>query len=280
MTEEQQHKAQVIDLFDKVAPGYDCPALRFFPFCADRLVSLVKPLPGHKVLDVATGTGAVAVAMAQAVGPEGRVHAIDMAEAMLTKAEANVRKMALQNVDFHTMDAEHLEFRKDYFHAVVCSFGLFFIPDMLLALTDWKRVTRPGGRIVFSSFAASAFHPMMELFVEQVQEFGGRFPQGEQHYATERLNQAQVCEDLMRQAGLVDVSVQSMQLGYHLASADDWWEALWNSGARGLLETVPEDRRDEFRQAHLARVAELATDDGIWMDVEVLATVGHKPTVP
>lgn len=277
MSDVAEHKAQVTALFDLVAPGYDAPALRFFPFCADRLVSIVKPAPGQKVLDVATGTGAVAVAMAQAVGTEGRVHAIDMAPAMLDRAAANVCKMALGNVDFHAMDAEQLEFRKDYFHAVVCSFGLFFVPDMLAALKDWVRVTRPGGRLVFSSFGANAFRPLMDLCAQQVPEFGGRLPEGEQPFTAQRLNSEEVCATLMQAAGLVDIRVEPMQLGYHLAGADDWWEALWNSGARGLLETIPETRRAEFQRAHLAKVAELATDKGIWMDVEVLATVGHKP---
>ncbi|MEK7696722.1 MAG: class I SAM-dependent methyltransferase, partial [Pseudomonadota bacterium] len=72
---------QIARVFDLVAGDYDSPALRFFPFCADRLIARLRPTPGEKILDIATGTGAVALSLAQAVGPAGRVTGIDLAEA-------------------------------------------------------------------------------------------------------------------------------------------------------------------------------------------------------
>ncbi len=279
MTDSSQQKTNITSLFDELAAGYDSPALRFFPFCADRLVSYVQPAPGQKVLDVATGTGAVAVAMAQAVGSEGRVHAIDLSEGMMARAEANVGKMALGNVDFHVMDAERLDFKKEYFHAVVCSFGLFFLPDMEAALRDWVRVTRPGGRVLFTSFGEQAFQPLMTRFADQVVEFGGRLPSAEHgmRFATERVKSPAHCVTLLQDAGLESVVVDTLQLGYHLASADDWWEVVWNSGFRALLNSIPAERREAFRAAHLQAVTELATDQGVWLDVEVRVAMGCKP---
>jgi ubiquinone/menaquinone biosynthesis C-methylase UbiE len=72
-SDAEQQKLEVRKLFDALAAGYDNPSTRFFPFCADRLVDLVDPRPGTRVLDVATGTGAVAVPLPQAVGPQGGV---------------------------------------------------------------------------------------------------------------------------------------------------------------------------------------------------------------
>ncbi len=128
------HKQAVTAIFDAVAAGYDSPALRFFPFSADRVLSRLRLRPGSKVLDAATGTGALAVALGQAVGPQGRVMGIDLSVAMLNRAEQNIKKMALDNVDLFEMDAEAPEFRSDYFDAVTCGFGLFFLPDMVAAL--------------------------------------------------------------------------------------------------------------------------------------------------
>jgi ubiquinone/menaquinone biosynthesis C-methylase UbiE len=72
MSQDIQHQKQsVTNIFDTVAPGYDSEALRFFPFCADQIANELNPKPGQKILDVATGTGAVAVALAQAVRPGG-----------------------------------------------------------------------------------------------------------------------------------------------------------------------------------------------------------------
>ena len=57
----------VIQTVDSVAKTYNHSASRFFPFAADRLVGILRPKPGSKILDVATGTGVVAMALAQAV---------------------------------------------------------------------------------------------------------------------------------------------------------------------------------------------------------------------
>ena len=268
----------VIALFERVAPGYDGPALRVYPFCADRLVPFVRPAPGRKILDVATGTGAVAVAMAQAVGPEGRVHAIDLSEGMLAKAGANVCKMALANVDFHHMDAARLDFRNDYFHATVCSFGLCYLPDMAAALCDWARVTRPGGRVVFSAFGPGAFQPLLNRLIEQVRGEAGVLPEWPDgaRFAHERIRDAAHCESLMAAAGLEAIEVDSLQLGYHLAKPEDWWELVINSDLRALVDVLPETRREALRQSHLASLRDLVTDNGLWLDVAVMVAVARK----
>ena len=270
--------ASVISLFDRLAAGYDGPALRLYPFCADRLVRYVQPAPGQKILDVATGTGAVAVAMAQAVGPEGRVHAVDLSEGMLAKAEANVRKMALANVDFQHMDASRLDFRTAYFHAIVCSFGLYYLPDMVAALRDWARVARPGGRVVFSAFGPGVFQPLLARLIEQLPGEVGALPAwpGGARLAHERIRDAAHCEALLREAGLGGVEVDSLQLGYHVAKPGDWWELVTNSDLRALVDCLPDARRAAFRDHHLASLADLVTDHGLWLDVEVLVATGRK----
>lgn len=269
------HTRQVISVFDTVATGYDGPALRFFPFCADRLAAHLKPAPGDKVLDVAAGTGMVAMAMAQEIRPGGRVTAIDLSENMLAKAEFNVKKMALSNVDLHVMDAANLEFRRDYFHVTICSFGLFFMPDMAAALREWTRVTRPGGKVAFTAFGKTALQPMADMLRERLAAHGVQLPRTIN--AARQLMDPDYCRSLMVEAGLERIEVFTEQLGYHLAKPEDWWEILWNSNPRGLLELVPPDSRDLFRREHLEEVAQLATEDGIWLNVETVFAVGHKP---
>lgn len=73
------------------------------------------------------------------------------------------------------MDAESLEFKNNYFDAVTCSFGLFFLPDMLAALKEWRRVTKPGGQLLFTSFAESAFQPLVGEFIDDLYEFGAEY---------------------------------------------------------------------------------------------------------
>jgi ubiquinone/menaquinone biosynthesis C-methylase UbiE len=270
-----RQKQQVQRIFDSLAGTYDCPATRFFPFCADRLVSYLKPRPGSKVLDVATGTGAVAVPLAQAVGPSGRVTGIDISAGMLDKAEVNIRKMALENIDLHEMDAGHLAFRRDYFHAVVCSYGLFFLPDMAGALREWVRVLRPGGKLAFTSFESSAFQPMLDDLVERVRACGVQLP--EAAFDALRISSLDHCRELLANAGLTGIHAECRQIGYHLRDENDWWEVVNNTSLRALLDRVAEDRQSDLRQQHLAFVAGLKNENGLWMDVQTWFVSGVKP---
>jgi len=275
-TQAEIHNKEVQRVFDAIAHGYDNPATRFFPFTADRLVNYVKPRSGTRVLDVATGTGAVAVPFAQAVGPGGgRVTAIDLSAGMLDRAEINIRKMALDNVDFHEMDAEHLDFRADYFHYLVCSYGLFFLPDMSAALREWVRVLRPGGKLAFTCFEKTAFLPMLDDFVDRLKNFGVQLPEGP--FGSRRITSLDHCRELLSEAGLVDVDAECIQVGYHLGDENEWWEVVSNTAMRALFDQVPDERKADFRQQHLAFVATQKTADGLWMDVQTRFASGIKP---
>ena len=135
--DEKQAITQVFNLVSKL---YDNHSLRFFPACAEKMVTTAEIKPGNKVLDIATGTGMVAIAAAQVVGNEGSVDAIDLSENMLDQAKENVTRAGLSNIRFHIMDAEQLEFNDNEFDVITCSYGLFFIPDMPAALKSWLRV--------------------------------------------------------------------------------------------------------------------------------------------
>lgn len=269
-------RASVIPVFDLVAAGYDDPALRFFPFCADRLIARLNPPPGAKLLDVATGTGVCALAAAQAVGDRGRVVAIDLSEAMLERLQEKIVKFGIRNIDLHVMDACKLDFRRDYFDYVVCSFGIFFLPDMSAALKEWMRVLKPGGRILFTAFGKNAFQPMMELFLRRLRHYGVLSPD-DTAPAGMRLADPERCRALLDSAGVRQIEVTTEQLGYHLKDESQWWDVLWNSGTRGWIERIPEPEREKFRVAHLAEVRPLAGENGLWLDVETLMAGGTRP---
>ena len=260
---------QIARLFDLLADGYDRAALRFFPFTADRVAQRLAPRPGEKILDVATGTGAVAVALGQRLGGSGRVMAVDISERMLDRAYANVRRMALHNIDLHPMDAAALEFRSGYFDAVTCSFGLFFLQDMVEALREWRRVLKPGGRLLLTSFGERAFQPLAEWFCEALQDSGGPaivpadFP-------WQRLASADICTRLLAEAGFENVECLSDQIGYHLQQPQEWWDIVWNSGFRGYLAGLDAAALERFQQLHLERVGAGFSEGTLWLDVPVL----------
>ncbi|MEE8387431.1 MAG: class I SAM-dependent methyltransferase [Acidiferrobacterales bacterium] len=276
VVDPEQIKQATTAVFNKVAEGYDHPYSRYFPFAADKILFLLKPRRGDKILDIATGTGVVATTLAKAIEP-GRVHAIDLSEGMLDQLEKSMEKQGLTNIDVHVMDAESLEFRKEYFDTVVCSFGLFFLADMLAALKEWVRVIKPGGSIMFTSFGPNAFQPMTRLMLDRLEDYGVEVPKDRTKMGWYKLATPEQGTALMQQTGLTDINVVSKQLGFHLSSATEWWEAVWNAGFRGLVDQVPEDKIDQFRKEHLDEVDKLKAKDGIWLDAEVLFFKATKP---
>ncbi|MHB8623327.1 MAG: class I SAM-dependent methyltransferase [Sulfuricaulis sp.] len=273
ISQESRHWAAV---FDRIAGNYDNVAQRFSPFCADRLISRLGPLRGAKILDIATGTGVVALAAAQAVGAAGRVTAIDLAEAMLDCLQKKIDKFGLGKIDLHVMDAATLEFRRDYFDIVICSYGLFFLPVVVTGLEEWVRVTKPGGRIVFTVFGKRAFLPMLDLFIQSLRRYGVVTADNAMPVAAMRVAEPMQCRELLAVAGLQKIEVVTEQFGYHLKDENQWWGVVWNSGLHEWVEMMPPPVHDSFKTEHLAEVRSKAGENGLWFDVETHIAFGTK----
>ncbi len=271
---EDKLKNHIRSIFDCVSPGYDSPEMRYFSFSADYMMGLAKPISGERVLDVATGTGMVAIAAAQYLDPEGRVQAIDISEGMLGKAKQNVDKHALENIDIHNMDAESLEFRSNDFDLITCGFGLFFLTDAKAAIKKWHRVLKPGGRVIVSTFRQSAFMPMAKWFRELIEETGVDFPDSSwQQFSDNKSCLALFDNDLYQ-----DQKITTKQHGIHLKDANEWWNIIINSGLRSYLDLLDTQQQTELRTKHAQQLEDLKTEDGIWLDVDVIYTQAVKPS--
>ena len=105
---------------------------------------------GARVLDLGTGTGPVAIKLAQRVGPEGKVFGLDVNRKMLRFAKIKAIALALANIEFKLMSMEELRFPADSFDNIVSSYGICCCFHYDRTLTESFRVLRRGGRIIFS----------------------------------------------------------------------------------------------------------------------------------
>jgi len=119
-----------------------------------RAAQLTRARTGDKVLDVCTGTGALAALLRRRVGASGEVVGVDITEAMLEVARARSPE-----VSFLVADACDLPFPGASFDAATMAFGLRNISDRQMALNELARVLRPGGRAVILEF--SQVHPLL-----------------------------------------------------------------------------------------------------------------------
>ncbi len=143
-------EAQVRAMFDRIAGVYDrmnaVMTAGLDRRWRARAADLAGVAPGDRVLDVATGTGDLALELAARVGPSGEVIGADFAEAMLERARAKAAGRA--GLRFEWADALTLDYEDASFDAATVAFGARNFSDLHRGLAEMARVVAPGGRVV------------------------------------------------------------------------------------------------------------------------------------
>ena len=149
MTEAARFHGSVPTYYDRYLGPF------MFESYADALAGRLPRREGTRVLEVAAGTGIVTERLLRALPPGGSLVATDLAQPMLDFAKGRVKD---GKVDWRLADAAALPFDDASFGAVVCGFGLMFVPDKPKALAEVRRVLAPGGTLL-----ATVWGPLHEL---------------------------------------------------------------------------------------------------------------------
>ena len=267
-----KRKQAIVNTFDLAAMGYDGPALRFFPVSAEWLAGDLQLIGNEKVLDVATGTGVVALAVARKL-KNGTVIGIDISRNMLAQAKEKAELSAIRNVSFRMMDADMLHFPDDYFDAISCGFGIFFMEDIVQCLRKMSCYLKKNAKFAATSFLENSFEPMSSAFLQRIKMYGVDTPD----LSIKKTDTPEKLTNLFLEAGFERVQVQPRSLGYYLPNAQAWWDLLWNAGYRGLLNQLSENDLQRFQQEHCQEIRPLLTEKGIWLEVNVLFALACKP---
>ena len=157
--DEKQKSQRVKGVFDSVARRYDLMndlmSGGLHRVWKAYTVAVARLKPGHKVLDIASGTGDLARAFAKQVGPSGCVIHTDINEAMLSRGRDRLADEGLL-LPAALCDAEKLPFESEAFDVVSVAFGLRNMTHKEDALAEMNRVLRPGGRLLILEFSKVA----------------------------------------------------------------------------------------------------------------------------
>ena len=275
MTTNNDRKAMIQKGFDTVAAGYDHPALSFFPETAKRLINHLELNTNDNLLDVCTGTGVVALRAAEKI-TQGTVTGIDLSSGMLQQAINKALEKGFTNTQFQQMDLEaindHTQGLKDNSYDIATSsFGLFFLEDMTTNLQNIANKVKPGGKVAITSFTNDAFSPMSDIFLKHYEEAGKEV----QPLSWKRLSTKEQLTEQFNAVGITNINIYHEPLGYQMTDAQMWWDVVWNTGYRSLLNQLTEEQQIAFKEKHLNEIAELVAD-GVWFNTEVLIAVGEK----
>lgn len=247
-TTEDEARARARRTYNAAADAYDDPANSFWERFGRRTVERLHLHQSATVLDVCCGSGASALAAAAVVGPGGSVLGVDLAERLLENARAKARVRALANVEFRVGDMLDLQLPGEGFDAVVCVFGIFFVPDMPLALRLlWERVRR-GGKLAITTWGPRFLEPATSAFWNSIRQERPELYKGFNPW--DRICDPQSLSALFSAAGVADPEVSAEANHHPIAAPDAWWAAVLGSGYRGTVDQLDAAARERVRSAN------------------------------
>lgn len=220
----------------------------FIPW-AEHLLTRAGLQPGHRVLDVACGTGIVARMAASQVGPQGHVAGVDLNGGMLAVARQQSQDA---RIEWIKADAARIPLENQSFDVVFCQQGLQFFPDRPSALAEFRRVLKGGGRAHVCVAADIAENPLIQ---SQAAAF-------DKHLGSEAANAIRaVCgltdpktlEGLFRDAGFAEASVERVSLTLTHPDGRAFVNgALAATPVAGAFAAMPQDKREAVVEDILA----------------------------
>jgi SAM-dependent methyltransferase len=243
------------------------PIVRVTAEIHTRLVDALEPQPGERVLDVATGTGAVALLAAEA----GAVVAgVDFARDLVERARDKAEIWGL-DIEFEVGDAEALPYEDDSFDVVCSSFGTQFAPDHAAVARELARVCRSGGRLGLAcwtptSGVADLFAVMRPFSPPPVAGVGDLFDWGRPEYVRELLGAD------------FELTIDVLDSPLYAPSGEDVWQRFVTAfgPTRTLAASLEPDRLSELHDAWVTLLERCRRNDEIVQSRTYLLITGTR----
>jgi SAM-dependent methyltransferase len=197
---------------------------------------------------------------------------VDLAEQLLELARTKAIQRRLANIEFEIGDMLSLRFPSETFDAVVCVFGIFFLPDMAMSVRELWRCVRPGGQLAVTTWGQNFFEPANSVFWRSIKEV--RPDLYKSFNPWDRINNQGSLKAILKEGGVESSKIIAEDRLHRINSAEEWWTILLGSGYRGTIEQLNRSDRQKVKEANLAFIR----DENISaIETNVLYAFATKP---
>lgn len=247
-TTEPTGAAPGIAGWDTIAAAYDevvTPvAMRF----AEELLARADVGPGTRMLDVAAGSGALAIPAARR---GAHVVATDVSAGLIDRLARRAQAEGLAHLDAQVMDGQALDLADGTFDVAASQFGLNLFPDIPRGASELARVTRPGGTVLVAVFGSPRKAEFLSFFLGAVKATVPDFtPPDLSDAPPTRLADPEKLRRVLTDAGLTAVRVETVDWAMEFRSGTHLWELVMGSNPMGamLVADLTEEQRANVRQ--------------------------------
>lgn len=221
--------------------------------------------PGHRVLELAAGTGEVGFLAFELIQPGGELITSDFAPEMLTVAQERAEALGLQGVRFKQIDAESIDVEAASLDGVLCRWGYMLMADPEAALRETRRVLRPGGRVALAAWASPADNPWVSLFGRELVRLGLAETPAPDEPGPFRWAEPGVIEEQLAAVGFVDdIRVEHVDWTLRYSGVEAWWSTTLDMSMRtkDALARAGEEASERLREAVAVAAGPFTAADG------------------
>jgi ubiquinone/menaquinone biosynthesis C-methylase UbiE len=242
------------------------------------MLDLIGLEPGHRVLDVAAGTGEQTLMAARRVGPDGFVLATDVASRMLAYLDKAAHNERLTNVQTRVMDARLLELEPESFDAAICRLALMLIPEREKAMAGIRHALKPGARFGAVVLSTAEKLPDVSEPLAIARRHAGLPPALLEDPGLFALGDPDVLRGTFQRAGFREVAVEIVRSTQRLSSLAAAMESLRDTlpEMSPLLEQMSRAKREAVWKEIETVMRRFERSDGVIVPKERLIAVGSK----
>lgn len=272
-------KQEIVGMFDRAASLYDQVGVRQFTYFADRLVAHLPIESGTRMLDLATGRGALLFAAAERAGSGGDLLGIDLAPAMVAATQAELERRGITQARVEVSDADEVSYPDHTFDVITCGSALHFL-DYPRLLPRLRRMLVRGGHLgTTHHYVPTDDQENMArwawLFTLTREVFPPDFVPPAAWVSPNRLNRPELITAALEQAGYSEIEVTREEVTLYFADEADWWAWEWSQGSRFWVEGMSPDGLATFKRVSFEHLREMMTPQGIPMKVAALLAVAR-----